>query len=74
MMLSLGACGATEKAAQKTEEKITVDYPLDQYNLEAYTQPYWSDEIVYQESVLPLENKDGKVEDLQLLWQTVIGY
>ena len=66
-LVTLCACGA-EKKTQEPKEKITVDYPLDKYDLAAYTQPYWAGQIVYQESVLPVENQDGTVEDIQLLY------
>ena len=67
ILFAFGACTA-EKEPPKEKVTITVDYPLDQYDLEAYTQPYWSGEIVYQESVMPIEDKDGTVPDLALLY------
>ena len=60
MMMSLFACGA---------KKITAQYPLDKYDLAAYTQPYWTGNIVYQESVMIREEADGSVPDIQLLYK-----
>ena len=71
MMLSMCACGG-EKAGNETQEqpqeKIEVPYPLDQYNLDAYIQPYWDNQVMYQESVMVLENEDGTVSDIPLLY------
>lgn len=67
IVLSLGACGEKTEA-EPPKEVITVDYPLDKYDLEAYTRPYWAGEIVYQESVLPVENRNGSIDDLSLLY------
>lgn len=65
LLISLGACG---KETKPSKETITVNYPLDQYDLEAYIQPYWSGDIVYQESVMPVADKNGGVPDLNLLY------
>lgn len=67
MLLSVTGC-KEERAKEAEKEKITVEYPLDRYDLQSYTQPYWSGEIVYQESVMPVEDKDGNVPDLPLLY------
>lgn len=45
-----------------------VEYPLNKYDLHAYTQPYWSGDIVYNESVMVLADKDGNVQDIPLLY------
>ena len=65
ILLSFAGCG---EQAQPPKETLTVDYPLDKYDLQCYTQPYWAGEIVYHESILPVENKDGSVSDLALLY------
>ena len=67
VLFSLCGCGAT-KTETKKKVKITVDYPIDKYDLDAYTLPYWAGDVVYQESVLPVENKSGKVADITLLY------
>lgn len=45
-----------------------VEYPLNKYDLHAYTQPYWSGNIVYNESVMVLADKDGNIQDIPLLY------
>lgn len=73
-ILLLFFCGCTKNAQtanpeQKAEKEIiAVNYPLDKYDLDAYTQPYWSGNIVYQESLMLVENKDGSVPDAPLLY------
>ncbi|MDR2525579.1 MAG: GDSL-type esterase/lipase family protein [Oscillospiraceae bacterium] len=43
-------------------------YPLDRYVREAYLKPIWEGGVVYQESVMPLEQPDGSVQDIPLLY------
>ena len=45
------------------KELAGVEYPLDRYDLDVYTVPYWSGDIMYHESVMVLEDKDGNVPD-----------
>ena len=45
-----------------------VAYPLDVYAREAYMQPLWEGGIVCQESVMPLEEPDGSLKDIPLLY------
>ncbi len=56
-MLGLFGCG------------VKVEYPLNEYNLDAYTLPYWEGRLVYQESVMALEDKDGGIPDIPLLYK-----
>ncbi len=44
-------------------------YPLDMYVADAYMLPYWDSDIIYQEAVLVLENEDGSIPDIGLLYQ-----
>ena len=74
-LLMVGLCACNKAPAQtanpataQEKEKITVDYPLDKYDLEAYTLPLWEGNVVYQESLWLVENKDGSVSDAQLLY------
>jgi len=46
-----------------------LEYPLDAYVREAYMKPLWGGGIVYQESVMPLEEPDGSMKDIQLLYE-----
>ena len=39
-----------------------------EYSLEKYTLPYWSSNIIYNEAVMPLENADGSISPIQLLY------
>lgn len=69
-LLVLCSCGKnTEPPIQQEKEQIAVNHPLDKYDLDAYIQPYWSGNIVYQESLWLVENKDGSVPDAPLLYE-----
>ena len=48
----------------------TVRYPLDCYDRDAYLAPIWGGDsnIVYHESVMPLMNPDGSMDDIPLLY------
>ena len=48
---------------------VQPEYPLDKYDLQGYTQPYWSGNIVYQESAMVLENADGSIPDIGLMYE-----
>ncbi|MBE7065412.1 MAG: hypothetical protein E7384_06340 [Ruminococcaceae bacterium] len=39
-----------------------------EYDLDKYTQPYWESDIIYNESVMPLENSDGSVPAVSLMY------
>jgi len=43
-------------------------YPLDGYVRDAYLRPIWNGGIVYHESVMPLEEPEGSVRDIGLLY------
>lgn len=45
-----------------------LDEECSAYSLEKYTKPYWNSNIIYNESVMPLENKDGSVPTIQLMY------
>ncbi len=38
------------------------------YVLEDYTLPYWDTPIIYNENVYPLENPDGSIDDITLMY------
>lgn len=41
------------------------------YDLEKYMKYLWDTEIVYNESVYPLENKDGSISPIELMYEPV---
>lgn len=51
--------------SQYTEE----DLDSSEYDLAKYIVPYWEGNIVYNESVFPLENADGSIDDIPLLYK-----
>lgn len=57
LCFSLFGCGAK------------IEYPLDKYDLGAYTLPYWEGKVVYQESVMLLEDENGNVPEISLLYK-----
>lgn len=71
ILTSLVGCGVNSAEPEEEAEKMEAvepAYPLDKYDLECYSQPYWSGNIVYQESVMVLENEDGTIPDIGLLY------
>jgi lysophospholipase L1-like esterase len=59
----------TTEATVETQAPIETEYPLDQYNLNAYTAAYWQGDIMYQESVMVLQNEDGTIPIIPLLYK-----
>ena len=39
------------------------------YDVDKYTNPYWSGEIVYNEAVFPLQEKNGTMSDVSLMYK-----
>ena len=70
MLASLFGCAKEAEPTKQPEKTETVQpaYPLDKYDLDCYTQPYWTGNIVYQESVMVREEKDGSIPDIGLLY------
>ena len=62
LFVSLAGCGD-----KKTEEKV--NGVLDKYDLATYMLPCWEGNTVYHESVMLLENEDGSLPDVALLYQ-----
>ncbi len=46
--------------------EVTEDCPA--YNMEKYTSPYWNSDVIYNEAVMPLENQDGSISSIQLMY------
>lgn len=65
LVVSIAGCG--KKEASKKEK--TVEAVLDTYDLATYMQPYWEGNTVYHESVMLLENEDGSLPEIPLLYQ-----
>lgn len=66
-------CGAesqeeTNDVTEETNMPVETEFPVDQYDLDAYMTPYWKGNTVYQESVMVLENDDGTISDIPLLY------
>ena len=70
---------ATQPTIQPTEPEptetipaeIPIVYPCDRYDLDAYMLPYWDGYVMYQESAMVLENEDGTIPDIPLLYHAV---
>ena len=70
LVLSLCACGGETTEEPKTDTPVeTKEYPLDKYDLGAYMIPYWSGDTVYQESVMLLEDAEGNLPQIPLLYE-----
>lgn len=53
-----------EVISRYSEEQLT----LNNYELERYVLPYWSSDIIYNEGVYPLLNRDGTIDDITLMY------
>ncbi|MDR1464532.1 MAG: SGNH/GDSL hydrolase family protein [Oscillospiraceae bacterium] len=49
-------------------EAEALAFPLDGYQQAAFLHPVWEGSIAYQESVIPLESRDGGMPDIPLLY------
>ena len=41
---------------------------LNKYSLNEYMLPYWSSDVIYNESVMPLLNEDGTMDPIELMY------
>lgn len=62
------AAAAAEKNAL-TNEYAEQFRDCPEYDVDKYTNPYWSGEIVYNEAVFPLENRNGTMSDISLMYK-----
>ncbi|MBE6563604.1 MAG: hypothetical protein E7660_07695, partial [Ruminococcaceae bacterium] len=79
-LYSVSFCKTAEEAAAKAEanEKAANGDILSMYTegqlaskayvQEDYTLPYWDTPIIYNENVYPLENPDGSIDDITLMY------
>lgn len=68
MGIFVGCNKAQTPAPQEIKVEEEKSYPMDKYDLEMYTLPYWSGNTVYHESVMVLKNADGTIDDIPLLY------
>lgn len=54
-----------DAAENNVSEEIIIE---DVYNLDTYMQRFWEGNVVYNESVLPMEDADGTVEPISLMY------
>ena len=62
--MCLCMCGCNQeykKAAKQVEDCVA-------YDLDKYTKPYWENDVVYNESILPLYNENGEIEPIALMY------
>lgn len=72
------ATTTTTKAPTTTKAKLTADQiykslkradrDCEEYDFDKYMAPYWEGNVVYNESVLPLEEADGTVAPITLMF------
>ena len=43
-------------------------YLSSKYDAEIYHLPYWNSSVIYNETIYPLENKDGSISDIPLMY------
>ena len=60
-VMPMSLCACNNAPAKK--------YPLDKFDLEAYMIPYWDSKTIYQESVMLLEDENGDLPDIPLLYK-----
>ena len=71
-MFGCGVERSNEETNNITEEMqmpVETEFPVDKYDLDAYMIPYWQGDTVYQESVMALENADGTISDIALMYK-----
>ncbi len=51
----------------KSLEEDDMDCPA--YDLEKYTANYWESDVIYNEAVMPLEEQDGSIQPIPLLYK-----
>ena len=64
--------GLSKKEAKELktilEEK---DNDCPEYSLEKYMEPLWESKVVYNESIYPIENEDGSISPIPLMYEPV---
>lgn len=65
LLVSFAGCGNKEETKKKVKKETAI---LDKYDLATYMIPYWEGDTVYHESVMLLENEDGSLPDVSLLY------
>ena len=70
MILSVLFCMAlaTGCGPSSDEPSKPTDHDTKSYDLERYMAPLWSGNIVYNETVLPLSDRFGEAQEIQLLY------
>lgn len=71
LCFTLTACSNEENNKEENEKykkAATTVKDLNKFSLEEYIKPYWSDGVVYNESVLPLRNTKGEMEPITLMY------
>ena len=74
LCVSLISCSNGENATEnnKQNEKYKKEAEMiedcNEYSLEKYMKPYWEGDVIYNESVLPLKNAEGKMEPITLMY------
>lgn len=78
---SIAACGMRTEGGNMSSSNGTIDnggngtlvedlkqYDVTEYNLDKYLTPYWSGKVSYAESAFVLQDKDGKIAPIDLLY------
>jgi len=72
MQLAWGAvfcCSPVESRQPEPPGDEALAWPLGAYVQGAYLKPIWEGSVVYHESVMPMEEPDGSIRDVQLLYR-----
>ncbi len=68
MTVSFSGC-AQMKLNEIMEGLSEEDMDCPTYDLEKYTKYYWDSPVIYNESVMPLEEKDGTIKPIPLMYE-----
>ena len=68
MTVSFSGC-AKIKLNKFMEGLSEEDMDCPTYDLEKYTKYYWDSPIIYNESVMPLEEEDGTIKPIALMYK-----
>ncbi|MBR4420664.1 MAG: SGNH/GDSL hydrolase family protein, partial [Clostridia bacterium] len=65
------ACSCNPKSsspADSSDDGVEIDHDLTEFDLQKYLSPVWSGNVSYAESAFVLQNENGKIDPIQLLY------
>jgi len=70
VMLTVSFSGCAQIKSNKIMKGLSEeDMDCPAYDLEKYTNYYWDSDVIYNESVMPLEEEDGSIKPIPLMYK-----